>query len=413
MAQTFDAIVVGASIAGCTAATLLARRGARVALLDRVTDPQAYKKVCTHFVQSSAAGTLDRLGLLEKILAAGGVRSEVELCSRFGWIVDQLDVMPVSIRRQTLDPMLRELAAGTPGVELRLGHPVKELTKDGARVTGVRVEPKDGDPIELRAPLVVAADGRHSKLAEMAGVPAKESPHGRFLYAAYWKIPAQGTTARLWLLDPDACYVFPNEDGLSVVVVMPTRDKLPAFRSDMEGSFRRMFDGLPRAPDLGRSERVSDFFGMIEMPNAVRRASAPGIAFVGDAAMASDPMFGVGCGWAFQTGEWLAEDVGDALVQKRGLDEALDTYAEHHRERLRPHHEMLNQSAQGKPFSFVEKLVFSAAAKSASFAHDFAMLTSRFTNPRDVLGPRLLARAVWANLTGKTRYPATLPARAG
>lgn len=170
---------------------------------------------------------------------------------------------------------------------------------------------------------------------------------------------------------------------------------------------------VPRGPDLGASERVSDFFGMIEMPNAIRRASASGIAFVGDAAMASDPLFGVGCGWALQTGEWLAQDVGDALVNKRGLDEALVTYARHHHERLHPHHELLNQSASGKPFGVIDKLVFSAAAKNASFAHEFAMLGSRFTNPRDVLGPGLLARALWASLTGKTRHPVTLPARMG
>jgi flavin-dependent dehydrogenase len=192
---------------------------------------------------------------------------------------------------------------------------------------------------------------------------------------------------------------------------MPTKDKLPAFRADLEGNFRRMFEGLPRGPKLADAERVGDFVGMLEMPNTIRRASAPGIAFVGDAAMASDPLFGVGCGWAFQTGEWLADDVGNALASKAGLDDALETYARHHEHRLAMHHAMINQTSRGEPFGFIDRLVFEASAKNEDFARDFGRLLSRFTNPRDVLGPKLLLRAAWAKLTGKTRDPANLPAR--
>jgi choline dehydrogenase-like flavoprotein len=45
----FDAVVVGASVAGCTAARLFAQRGARVALVERRPDLDAYKTVCTHY----------------------------------------------------------------------------------------------------------------------------------------------------------------------------------------------------------------------------------------------------------------------------------------------------------------------------------------------------------------------------
>ena len=51
----FDVLIVGASIAGCTAATLFARHGLSVGLVERQTQTDAYKKVCTHFIQSSAS----------------------------------------------------------------------------------------------------------------------------------------------------------------------------------------------------------------------------------------------------------------------------------------------------------------------------------------------------------------------
>ncbi len=49
--EDYDVAVVGASLAGCTTATLLARQGLSVALLERHAGRDAYKRVCTHFIQ--------------------------------------------------------------------------------------------------------------------------------------------------------------------------------------------------------------------------------------------------------------------------------------------------------------------------------------------------------------------------
>ena len=51
----------------CSAAPAL-----RVALVEKQPDPQAFKRICSHFIQASAVPTLERLGLLEPIEAAGG-----------------------------------------------------------------------------------------------------------------------------------------------------------------------------------------------------------------------------------------------------------------------------------------------------------------------------------------------------
>src|SRR5919106_384080 len=59
----FDVAVVGASVAGCTAARLFAQSGARVALIERRRDPAAYKVVCTHAILPPATPTIERLGL--------------------------------------------------------------------------------------------------------------------------------------------------------------------------------------------------------------------------------------------------------------------------------------------------------------------------------------------------------------
>ena len=84
--KTYDVAVVGASIAGCTAATLLAREGASVALIERHSDPDAYKALCTHFIQPSAVPTMERLGLLPLIEDAGAVPNEIDMWTRWGCI---------------------------------------------------------------------------------------------------------------------------------------------------------------------------------------------------------------------------------------------------------------------------------------------------------------------------------------
>src|SRR2546423_15698905 len=73
--EQYDVAIVGASIAGCTAATLYGRQGMRVALIERHADPAAYKTVCTHFVQSSGVPVVERLGLGGGGAPAGGRRT--------------------------------------------------------------------------------------------------------------------------------------------------------------------------------------------------------------------------------------------------------------------------------------------------------------------------------------------------
>ena len=79
-----DVVIVGASIAGCTAAVLFARAGLKVALVERKRDLNAYKHLCTHYLQSSATPTLSRLGLTGQLQAAGAGSSPGAWCLAVG-----------------------------------------------------------------------------------------------------------------------------------------------------------------------------------------------------------------------------------------------------------------------------------------------------------------------------------------
>src|SRR4051794_39728698 len=183
-AEEFDVAVVGASVAGCTAARLFAQAGARVALIERREDPQAYKVTCTHAILPPAARAIDRLGLATPLLERGALRTGAEAWTPYsGWLrlPDHLDRGGGGTRR-TLDPLLRDLAAQTPGVELLGGWSASRVLADGARPAGVEVEDRNRRRRKIRARLVVGADGRGSDVARLAGVRGRVRPHNRFFY---------------------------------------------------------------------------------------------------------------------------------------------------------------------------------------------------------------------------------------
>jgi flavin-dependent dehydrogenase/pimeloyl-ACP methyl ester carboxylesterase len=408
-AHDYDAAVVGASIGGCTAATFLARRGARVALVERRPDPGAWKAMCTHFIQPSATPTLERLGVIDQIEAAGGVRNGIDAWTPWGWVQPEPpDDFPYpsygyDIRREKLDPMIRKVAAETDGVDLMLGETVTGLLGQNGRPQGIRVADRNREEREIRARMVVAADGRDSGTAKMAGVRGRVMPHGRFGYFAYYEnLPlVSGDKTLFWFLDPDIAYAFPQDDGLTLLAVFLTKDHQTWFKRDIEANFEACYRGLPRAPDLSKAKRVSKFLGRLELPNVQRPAGRPGLAFVGDAAMAADPVWGIGCGWALQSGEWLAEETADALAAGSpddAVDAGIERYRKRHRRELLGHFMVTSDYASGRRFTPFEHLLFGGAAKDRQTALGFFAFGSRSVGPTHPEFRRMIANGVKASL---------------
>src|SRR3954471_1283803 len=387
-----DAVIVGASLAGCTTAIFLAREGARVALVERRPDPDAFKRVCGHFIQSSAVPTLERLGLLDVMEQAGAARSGLRMWTRWGVVETPDSPLPkaVNIRRETIDPILRRIAAETPGVDLLLGETVTAVTAgDDGTATGVEVRSRDGATRALRARLVVGADGRDSQVAELANVPGRRHEHGRFAYAAYYEgPPPEGAPdGTVWLLDPQWAAAFPTDGGLTLYGCMPTKDRLPEFRRDREGAFTAFMADLPDAPPILASRRTSPIIGKLDMPNVRRGPVAPGLALVGDAALATDPLWGVGCGWAFQSAEWLAQIVAGALAGDEALEAGLRRYRRRFNRHLRGHAVMIDDYASGRRFNAMERALFSTAVADPRAARVLEAFGTRWVGPERLLSP--------------------------
>lgn len=400
----FDAVVVGGSLAGCTAAIMLARQGAKVAVLERHAHPEAHKQLCTHFIQPSALPVLRRLGLDRLIEEAGGLRNPLEVHTPYGWVGSLLEKQRGSeeyhgynIRRLRLDPMVRGLASNTPGVTMMAGRSASSLIATSSRIEGVKLKDRDEESV-LLAPLVVAADGRNSAIARMAGAEGKTAPNCRFgMLAPMRNVDLKrGETSQMWL-GADAAYVFPNDGGITLVVWMGLKEQLDACRDNPLEALKRRFQSLPDAPTLQNAELAGDVLTVKDYPNLWRPPVVRGMALVGDAQLSADPLWGVGCGWAFQMGAWLSDAVSGELRAGKVPTDGLVRYGKQCAT-LAGHRFLINDFARRRSFNPIERVMFAAAAKDPGMALHVNRFGARLDGPATFLSPAAVLKALWVNL---------------
>lgn len=322
MAERFDVIIVGARCAGSPLATLLARAGLRVCVLDRARFPS--DTASTHAVQASGVKILDRLGVLDALLkvsprvergtiAFGGARVDVD------GFTDRVGAPMLGTRRVTLDAILLEAAAAA-GAEVRTQTAVTGLVEDRGRVSGVKT--KSG---ELRAPLVVGADGVHSAVARLVGAAKyHQTPAGRLFVWAYFE-GAGADDDRMWLgsIGDHGFLAFPTDSDLFMAAVVPSLDRRDEVLGDREAIHAKE---LAHWPELEAVLAGATRFGPVRVMSRdgfFRQSAGPGWVLVGDAGHFKDPTPGQGISDALRQSAELAPVVEKALGGGGALDRAL------------------------------------------------------------------------------------------
>src|SRR3982751_111440 len=173
-----DVIVVGAGPGGSTAAFHLARHGLSVLLLEKTEFPR--EKVCGDGLTPRAVKQLVKMGVdtSEKAgwlqnkglrVIGGGLRLELD------W-PDLASFPDYGLTRTRMDfDQLLATAATDAGAELRCATNVTGPILDRTgRVVGVEATGPDKEPLEYRAPLVIAADGVSGRFALALGIAKRE-----------------------------------------------------------------------------------------------------------------------------------------------------------------------------------------------------------------------------------------------
>jgi flavin-dependent dehydrogenase len=327
----FDVVVVGARVAGASTAMLLANLGYRVLLVDRATLPSEIAR--GNFVYRDAPRRLRHWGLLDRILASGSPAvTTLTLDVGVPPLVARdlsLDGVPWGIgpRRGVLDRILLEAAVDS-GVQVEDQVAVKDVLVEDSRVVGIKARSGRTDAsFNVRARLVIGADGRHSRIAQAVRAPEYEAvPSLSCWYFSYWSgVPTDGIELRS--RPGRAVFVFPtNGESTAIFASMP----IAAFDQARANPEAALIDSIDRFPELAdrvhagrREERI---YGTADVPNYLRKAHGPGWALVGDAGAHKDPALALGIAHALRDAELLATCVDDGLSGDLTLDAALSAY---------------------------------------------------------------------------------------
>jgi len=318
-----DVLVIGGGPAGSAAAVTLARAGARVRVIDRAVFPR--HKLCGDTLNPGALSILDRLGIGDDVRACAlpitgmtvtGPGAEVSADYPDG-------LRGMSVTRRCLDQLLLNAAADA-GASVETGVGISEPVIDNDRVVGVRLATRGGDV--LRAPIVIAADGRGSRLAGRVNLSSYASTPRRWAFGAYFaNVTRMSARGEMHIRRGAYIGVAPLPGGLTNVSVVldnvlagRVQKAAPYGKTDQQTIVRRALSADAVLRDrFAAATQLSPVTVLGPLAVNARAAGCPGLLLAGDAAGFVDPMTGDGLRFALRGGELAAHAALDELASGR------------------------------------------------------------------------------------------------
>ncbi|MFN7923042.1 MAG: NAD(P)/FAD-dependent oxidoreductase [Bryobacteraceae bacterium] len=384
----YDAIIVGARVAGSATALLLARRGMKVLLVDKASFPS--DTISTHYVHQAGIARLNRWGLLDRLRATGCppiTRTGFDFGAfAFAGSAPAAEggiTEAFAPTRIVLDKLMAD-AAVEAGCELRENCAVEALSSGGGRVTGIR-----GNGFTEQADIVIGADGMHSLVARLTDAPQYDlRPALTCVYYGYWSgVPETCTDIRIH--ERHSTLTFPTNGGLTMAIVSTAISEFPRIRLDHQAAY---LEAIPDKVRVGRLE--SRVYGTADLANFYRKPYGPGWALVGDAGFHKDPLTAQGITDAFRDADMLSE----ALTGGRSRESALERYEQQRNAATRAMYQLTCERASYEPPPEpVQRLLF-AISKNQEAADRFAGIDAGTVRVEDFFHPdsvqRILARAL-------------------
>jgi 2-polyprenyl-6-methoxyphenol hydroxylase-like FAD-dependent oxidoreductase len=306
------------------AGLLFARAGIDVTVLEKHAD--FLRDFRGDTIHPSTLDLMDELGLSERFRALPQRRVETfsGVVAGRGYRVADFSRLPTRNRFLSFMPQwdfldfLAGEAVRYPGFRLIRRTEALDLIETEGRIAGVRAEGPDG-PVEIRAGLVLCADGRRSRMRERAGLVPRS--FGAPIDVLWFRLPRRDN-------DPEAAagrfgpgrilITLDRGDAWQCAYVVP-KDGDAAIRAAGLPAFRAAVAGI--APFLAdRTDAIADWDAVKLLTVTVDRLERwyrPGLLCIGDAAHAMSPVGGVGINLAIQDAVAAANLLAEPLRMGR------------------------------------------------------------------------------------------------
>jgi 2-polyprenyl-6-methoxyphenol hydroxylase-like FAD-dependent oxidoreductase len=322
--------IAGGGPAGMMLGFLLARAGVDVVVVEKHAD--FFRDFRGDTIHPSTLEVMHELGLLDQFLKlphqkvheiAGIIGDEKIVLADFTHLPTACGFIAFMPQWDFLD-FLASQGKRYPGLHLRMQAEADGLLMDGETVAGVQAKTPKG-LIEIRAPLVVAADGRHSTLRALAGL--KSEDFGAPMDVLWFRLSKQegDGSAALGRIQAGHLFVMLDRgDYWQCAFVIP-KGGFEALRAQGIETFRKEIVALNPALAGRVSEIASwdDVKLLTVLVDRLKRWYRRGLLCIGDAAHAMSPVGGVGINLAVQDAVAAANILWEPLREGRVTEDVL------------------------------------------------------------------------------------------
>ncbi len=330
--STCDVLVVGGGPAGCTAATLLARQGWSVTLLEKDRFPRFH---IGESLLPMNLPILERLGVLDTVASMGVLKYGADFPTpdadeyrvfRFERALDPALTHAFQVRRDEFDAALLGNALAN-GVSVFQGQKVASFSSAGETVT-VDGRSDSGVPFTCAARYLVDATGRDTLVGTQLRIKRKSRRHqSAALFAHFRGVERrpgndQGNIS-IYRLEQGWIWLIPLRDGVTSIGMVCWPDYLKQRKGD-----RREFllQTLNTIPELSRRIEHAEIIGNLHATGnytyACTRMAGKRWVMAGDSYAFVDPIFSSGVYLAMHGAE-IAAGVVDGALRNPGRERAL------------------------------------------------------------------------------------------